>query len=493
MSRYKNSGYSEGGASLTKKSLKAWLPQSFSSKSDLDANLNLLRSRSKDLILNSPVGRAAINTSCTGAISTGLKLYPRLKTDILKISAEEAREWARKTKNEFELWAGNVQCDFSRRNNFYELQTIAYKSYLSDGDCFCIFRRRIGEIYTLKLQIIEAARVSNPIFSAQSGMFNSVEMPGVKKGSRIVNGIEVDKNGRLEAVWISNKIWNEPLSITEPVTKWQRVKIHGDLSGLLNVLHICADNRPDMYRGEPYLSPVIETLKNVLRYGDAELQAAIIRSFFTVFFMQTGNFDINEMLGKEEQEGCVDPSEYKLGPGMLNALPPGVTVDKIDNAASQNTFDAFTQSFLMQIGAGLNLPAEVILKKFTNSYSASKAALMQAEEEFRARRKCFIQDFCAPIYEQFLIEAISLGRIKAPGFFEDPLKRMAYLSADWRTETNHLLDSAKELQAAKMKIELGLSTREKESAELTGTDWYENVEALKVESAILPSRMEEEN
>ena len=485
MNQIKNSGYSETGASLTKKSLKSWRPTSYSSKSDLDANLNILRNRARELS-TTPIGRAAINTSCIGAISSGLRLYPRINTDILKVSPEFAREWARTTKNEFEMWAGNVQCDFARRNNFYEIQTCLYKSYLRDGDAFCLFRRRLGETYTLKLQMIEAGRVSNPIYNA-TGMFNNVEMAGVRKGSRIVNGIEVDRNGRLEAVWISNKIWDEPLSITQPTTTWQRVKVHGDLSGLLNVLHICADNRPDMYRGEPYLAPVIETLKNVLRYGDAELQSAIIKSFFSLFFVQPEqNHDINNIITNSDDDSpCVDPTEYKLAPGTLNALPRGVDVKSVESDNAQDTFESFTNSFIAQVGAALNIPYELLIKKFQSSYSASKAALLQAEEEFRARRECFIQDFCKPVYEQFLIEAISIGRINAPGFFEDPLKRMAWLGCDFRTESNHLLDPVKELQAAKLKIELGLSTHEHEAATVCGTNWLQNIEDLKIEKKLL--------
>ena len=487
--KYINSGYSDGGASITKKTLKAWRPTHYSAKSDIDANIKILRSRAADLAMNSPLGKAAIITNCTGTIGAGLRLYPKIKTDILDVSADFARKWARHVKNEFELWAGSVQCDFQRRNNFYELQTIAYKSMLVEGDSFCIFRRRKGDPYTLKLQLIEAGRVSNPVFQPTTAIYSNVEMAGVKKGSRIVNGVEVDKDGRLDAIWISNKIWDEPLSITQPETHWQRVKVHGDLSGLLNVLHICQDNRPDQYRGEPYLSPVIEMLKNVLRYGDAELQSAIIKSFFSVFFIQPeSNHTLNQMLGKSEEsdepQACVDPTEYKLGAGTLNALPRGVDVKSIDNANAQDTFNDFVSHFVRQIGAGLNLPAEVLLKSFQNSYSASKAALLQAEEEFRQRRQGFIQDFCKPIYEQFMMEAIATGRIDAPGFFENPLKRMAWLNADFRTETNHLLDAVKEVQAAKLKIELGLSTYEKEAAELTGTDYFENIAQINEEKKL---------
>ena len=484
--KYRNSGYSEGGASRKNKSLKLWNPQHYSAKSDIDLNLKTLRDRAADLVMNSPIGAASLKTQLTGVISSGLKIFPRIKAEELGLSAEEARAWNRKTKQEFELWAADLSCDFYGRNNFYELQRIAYANELTDGDCFCLFRRRVprgDNPYSLKLQLIEAQRVSNP-----NGYSIGVECAGKKKGSRIVNGIEVDKSGIMQAIWVSNRIWDE-LNTLNSELSWQRVKFQGEKSGLRNILHLCYDLRIEQFRGEPYLSPVIETIKNLSRYADAELTSAIIKAFFALFFEQDeGNFDLNQM-GFEKNEPCLDVDEYKAESGSEVALPRGVKVKSITNASAQSTFESFTTQFIQQISAALNLPAELLLKRFQSSYSASKAALLQAQEEFRQRRLAFVQDFCQPIYENFLIEAVALGRIEAAGFFDDAVKRRQWSSADWRTETSHLLDPLKEVQASQLKLALGLSTYEKEAAELTGTDFFENAESLKLESILL-GRME---
>ena len=401
------------------------------------------------------------------------------------MTAERARAWNRKTKQEFELWANELSCDFYGRNNFYELQRIAYANELTDGDCFCLFRRRVprgDNPYSLKLQLIEAQRVSNP------NGFYGVESAGKKRGSRIVNGIEVDKSGVMQAIWVSNRIWDE-LNTVNAELNWQRVKFCGEKSGLRNILHLCYDTRIEQFRGEPYLSPVIETIKNVSRYADAELTSAIIKAFFALFYTQDeSNFDLNE-IGLEKNSPCIDVDEYKASSGSVTALPRGVKVQAI-SPTCQSSFDPFVNSFITQICSGLGLPREVVLKSFQASYSASKAALLMAQDEFRQRRLAFIQDFCAPIYENFLIEAVALGRIDAPGFFDDPVRRRQWSAADWRTETSHLLDPTKELQASQMKINLGLSTYEKEAAELCGTDYFENAEALKLERELLPTPVE---
>lgn len=484
--KYKNSGHSEGGANLTKPTLKEWRPRHYSAKSDIDLNLRLLRDRASDLVTNSPLGAAAIQTELTGVVGAGLRVFPQPKYKELGLSAEQAREWSRRTKLEFELWANNLDADFQRRNNFYELQRVAFCSYLTDGDAFCIFKRRFrkGQPYTLRLHIIEAQRVSNPL-TGNMGI-SPVEM--IYGDNRIINGIEVDKSGRMVAVWVSSRIWNEPLSLQDDL-KWTRIKIFGRESGERNILHVCYDLRADMYRGAPFLSPVIETLKQVSRYSEAELVSAVIKSFFSIFFIQpAGNFDLNEILPANAP--VVDVREYKLGSGTISALPRGVDVKAVENNNAQSTFDPFVTHFTRQIASALNLPQEILVKQFQASYSASRAAMLQAQDEFRQRRLSFVNDFCQPIYENFLIEAVSTGRINAPGFFDDALKRYCWSSADWRNEQTHSLDPVKEVNAAMLRIQAGLSTRAKETADLIGADFYENLEQLAIEQKLMAGVIE---
>lgn len=485
-----NSGYSHGGASFEKNTLKSWLPQHYSATADIDYNLATLRARSADLAMNSPLGAAAVSTMTLGTLSSGLKLYPKPKFKELGLTAEQAREWSRKVALEFDFWASSCHCDWLRRNNFYELQQILFTNYLVDGDAFVLFKRRFATEecpYSLRLQAIEAARVSNPQGSGKMAI-SPVEMTGTRSGGRIVNGVEVDRNGRLIAIWVSNKIWNEPTTL-EPTLKWARVQVYGRATGCRNVLQICKDARADQFRGVPFLAPVIETLKQVARYADAELTASIIKTFFAIFFTQPlgGNLDFNDILpdNSDPARPVVDVTEYKLGSGVLSALPRGVDVKAIDRSNAQDSFDAFTTAFVKFTGAALGLPYEVLLKNFQASYSASKAALQQAEEEFRQRRNAFIVDFCQPVYEMFLAEAVALGRIQAPGFFADPLKRYCWTRCDFRTETAHLLDPVKEMTAAEKRIEFGLSTREREAAQLCGTDFAENIEQLAIENQLL--------
>lgn len=92
------------------------------------------------------------------------------------------------------------------------------------------------------------------------------------------------------------------------------------------------------------------------------------------------------------------------------------------------------------------------------------------------RRSWLISSFCQPIYEEWLSDAVSSGRIEAKGFFDDPVIRKAWCGADWFGDSQGQLDPLKEANAAKIRVEEGFSTREREAAELTGMK-YEVIES----------------
>lgn len=167
-----NSGYSEGGASRSRSTLRGYNPLKSSTKADVDVNLATLRNRSADLVCNSPLGSSAINTSRSNVIGAGLKVSPKIDYRLLGLTAEEAKEWQRQAFREFNLWANSTACDLYRKNNFFDMQDIAYMSYLVDGDGWAAikYRRPVPDNpYCLRVQLFEASRVCNPNSSGSYG------------------------------------------------------------------------------------------------------------------------------------------------------------------------------------------------------------------------------------------------------------------------------------------------------------------------------------
>lgn len=468
-----NSGYGEYGANAVKKALAGYLAGGGSSKEDIENNIDTLRRRSRDLYMGgATMATGALKTMRTNVVGRGLKLKSKIDADALGLSDEEAKALELKIQREFSLWADGTACDLERLDNFYELQQLAFLNWLLSGDVIALLptTKRANMPYDLRVQLIEADRISTP--------------PNKQHDSNITQGVEVNKNGEVVAYHISAHHPYGMIDINHPY-KWVRVKAYGEKTGRRNVLHIMNRERIGQRRGVPLLAPVIADLKQVGRYTEAELTAAVISSYFTIFIEKeadTGDAPIGEAIPLEQQIDTEDDTSIEIAPGAVYDLGAGEKANAVAPGRPNTAFDGFIKAMAMQIGAALEIPYELLMKSFQASYSASRGALLEAWKMFKMYREWLAADFCQPIYEEWLAEAVAKGRISAPGFFSDPIIRKAYSGADWNGPAQGLLNPVQEVTAAVTRIDNGLSSRSREAMEINGSDFNDNVRELKAEN-----------
>jgi lambda family phage portal protein len=453
------------GASRARAALAGWNPvQGTSADEDNRYDLPTLRARSRDLVRSSPLAGGAIGTVVSNVVGTGLSLDPTPDFELLGINEEDAEAWEETVEREFRLWAESSDCDITRTQNFYGLQSLAFRAALESGDVLVLTPnvRRPGATYATALQLIEADRVCNP------GL--------VMDNKLIMGGIERDQYGAPLAYHIASDYPVGFMTSRANLT-WTRVPAFGGKSGRRSALHLFDKTRPGQSRGVPYLANVIEPLKQLDRYSDAELQAAVISGAFAVFVkMDPTAFgdlfgDNDDYLSAAKSWDGALPTGSLGGPGNAINLLPGESVETANPGRPNAQFDPFVQAVLRQIGVGLGLPFEVLIKHFTASYSAARAALLDAWRFFRGRRDWLATQFCQPLYEIWLDEAVASGRVVAPGYFADPAIRRAWSRAAWVGDGPGSIDPVKEVLAAKERVALGISTRANESIMYDGVDW----------------------
>ena len=469
-----DSGYSHYGASRTKKSMAGWMYAGGSAREDINDNLNVLRQRSRDLYMGVPLATGSIKTMRSNVVGQGLKLKPMIDGDALGLTPEETKSLEKQIEREWAVWANCPDCDMNRLDNFYELQQLAFSNWLMSGDCLALLpvKPRINQPYDLRINLIEADRLCSPNY------YDTID-------NRIVGGVEQDKDGEVIAYHIAK---HHPLSSEGYKTEWVRVKAYGEKTGRKNVLHMMCRERIGQRRGVPFLAPVIESLKQLGRYTDAELIAAVISGMFTIFIEKEGSSTdspIGSVIPEEDQIDQEDDSTIELAPGVVVDLNEGEKAHDVNPGRPNSNFGGFVEAIIQQIGAALEIPYELLVKRFNASFTASEGALEEAWKMFRMYRGWLAQDFCQPIYEEWLAEAVAKGRIHAPGFFEDKLIHDAYCNAEWNGPARGLLDPVKEVNAAEKRVQCGFSTRAKETTEITGGDYYSNVEQLKREEEAL--------
>ena len=212
--------------------------------------------------------------------------------------------------------------------------------------------------------------------------------------------------------------------------------------------------------------------------------AAVIESFFTAFVKteaSTEDMPFNELNEETEREPR-NPNDYNMGPGQVNIMNPGEDVVFAEPKHPNGSFDKFAEAISSQVGAALEIPADLLLKKFNASYSASRAALLEAWKAFKMRREWLADDFCRPLYEVWMSEAVARSRIYAPGFFTNPAIHAAYLGSEWLGPSQGQLDPVKEITAEILACSEGFSTHEQSTIRLNGGQWDSNVEQLQREN-----------
>lgn len=442
-------------------------------------DLQTLREESQNMIRNSPIAAGAIKTNVTKVIGTGLKVKSAIDRELLRLTDEQAEAWEHQAEREFKLATETREIDIERQLPFSLLQGLAFLKVLEDGDVLVNMPRlkRPGSPYNLKLQLIEAARLCNKDSVTDSPLLTA----GIKKDA---NGAPIEYQICNQHPG-SNRYWRERKNIT-----WTSIKAFGERTGDPLCLHLFDKARPGQTRGVPYLAPVVEQIKQLGRYTDAEIMAAVVSGMLTVFVTsESGQAQLGPAPTQANPSGDAslqhDTTGMELGYGSVVGLLPGEKVESVNPGRPNPAFDPFMQAILRQIGVALELPFELLIKHFTASYSAARAAMLEAWSYFNRRRHWLVMQLCQPVYEAVITEAVATGRLQAPGFFTDPLIRRAWLGSSWLGDAAGQIDPLKEINAAAGRVELCITTLDEESRKLTGTPWEDKLPEIIKERRLL--------
>lgn len=440
--------------------LQSWFAANQSPEDEQRWDRDYLLARATDLERNDPLAGGTISEMVLSVVGTGLSVRPEPQRRLLGWSQDQTVDWAETTKQSFALWAENpIECDLARRRNFYQQQVLGYRTVQSRGDVFGLLPRKInpGGAWKLKVQLLEGDRVSTP--------------RGKSEDDRLSQGIEIDPaTGSQVRIWICAKHPSRATSAED----WSPRNVWGT-DGRRQVLHLMHEHRIDLRRGYPLLAPVILPLKQMSRLSESELAASVVSSFFAVVIKKTGTSGGLLNVKKDEKGNGFT----NLGPAIVAELNPGEDIQNVNPTRPNGAFDPFWRSLVGQISMRVGIPPEVLLKKFESSYTAARAALLQFWKFVTVERENLLApDFCQPIYDAWLAEAVATGQVKAPGFFANPLIRAAYSSARWVGDNPPILDPLKEVLSSEEMVDYGFSDYEEQAMRLTGGDWENTHERL---------------
>lgn len=471
------SGYE--AAKRQRASVRNFNPRARTADEDVLPGLDTLRGQSREMMMNTPLARGAVQTVVTNVVGTGLRLSSQPdRTGLLAAGAateEQIGEFADAAQREWRLFNRKEFCDTDMCLTLRQMQELTYRTRKVSGDCFvAVVQGNQGSPFDFALQLIEADRVSNPNRRADS--------------DTIAGGIEYDARRKPVAVHVAE------LSRTGTgPTNWRRLPMRAP-DGSPRVLHLLHRERIGQSRGVPYIAPVIGLLKDLSRASEAELTATVLNSMIAILGKSpTGASPLKaEAESAGAGSGGASPglsrTDIDLEPGLIiEGFNTDETIESFSPDRPNANFDPFFQAMARQIGVALELPFEVLIKHFTASYSAARAALLQAWAFFRVEREAVAREFCQPVYELVLHNAVLRGRIAASGFLTDAAVRDCWVGSRWTGPGMGQIQPQAEIKAAREAVEARLASRTRMAAEIFGDDWEDTETELQWEDGRIAS------
>lgn len=446
-----------------------WMPRAGSPDSDSLADLEPIRSRTRDLARNAPLVAGALETKLECIIGPGLVPHPRLDAKFLGLTPEQAADTRAQMLRLFWHVAGGTRLDIRNRKTFAQMSISVLQSVMTDGDHG--YRRRFkvrpGDLLGLKVQQIEADRITNPDSRLDTDTLRE--------------GVALDDDGAHIGYWVADRHPGEMLT-TARRPKWSYQPAFDDAGQLMRLVD---DSRRDgQTRGVSMLAPIVEAVKQLTRFGGAELDAAVVTSFISLLVkskspglgLQSMGIGSNPasvgLLGGPASASGV--KQVELAPAAILQLMNDEEVTPFNPQRPNSGFESFFRAWCSIIGVAIGLPHELLIKHFTSSFSASRGAMLEAWRHFKTKRSTIVVDqWAQPIWEWILDEGVARGYIDAPGYFDDPFIRAEYTSCQWTGPIMGQLNPQQEMAAVQARLDSLLTTHEEERAELTGGEEWD--------------------
>ena len=435
-----------------------------------------LRKRSSQLFNDNLYARGLIRRLVTNEINTGLTPESSPDEDIIGVPVDSLNAWTELVETRFGVWAKNPRlCDFKRRDTYGALQRNARAEALISGDVLFVLRQ--SPVTKLpSIQLVSGDKVQNPFNVNQN----------VRKGHRIIHGVELNALGRVVAHWVQQDDGSS-----------KRIPAFGEKSGRrISWLVYGTDKRLDDVRGQPLLSLMLQSLKEIDRYRDSTQRKAVLNSIIAMYLKKTedkmSTLPVTGGAVRRDQVTTTDSDGATRSFDIANQIP-GVVMEELQTGeepvpiGGQGTdlnFGLFEETIMATVAWGHEVPPEILRLAFSNNYSASQAAINEFKIYLNKVWSGWGEEANTPVFVEWLIAETLLGKIQSPGFLQawrDPLQYDvfgAWTTVEWYGSIKPSTDMLKQAKGSQLLTKNGWSTNAREARATTGTKFSKNVKRL---------------
>lgn len=485
-----NGGYE--GAASTSRELATWRPSLRSPDLDINSDKANIDARARDMARNDGYATGAVAAHRDSIVGGQYVLNAQPDWRALGVDKKWAEEFQSIVEPKFSLWAESPENwpDASRRNTFTGLVRLAVGTSVLTGEVLATaewlrsnYTRRP---YSTAIQMVDPDRLSNPDNRSDTKFLR--------------RGIERDMFGAPNAFWFRT---NHPSEGWEDGGQWTWRRVAARKPwGRAQVIHIFEQLRPDQSRGVAEMAAVLKQMRMTSKFQDVALQNAVLNATYAatieselpaeVIWEQMAGGDSKAMTAYLDQLAAFTggAKSLHLDGVKIPHLFPGTKLNFQRSAVPEGAGEAFEESLLRKIAAGLGLSYEEFSRDYSKSnYSSARASMLHTYKSMQAKKKMVADRFATAVYALWLEEAINMGEVPmppgaGPDFFYQGLNKEALIRCEWIGASRGQIDELKETQAAVLRISAGLSTYEKEMSK-NGDDFRRVFEQRKREEEMI--------
>ncbi len=421
----------------------------YTASDSLDTELELygeretIRDRARGARHNVSIASAVVDAYQLHVVGTGIKPQVKVRAEILGITREQARQFARVAESVWERWA---KCsDITRRLSFYRQQRLALASLIESGEILSV--PAMAPVRG-RLDLERRCELIDPIQLTQPGS----RMP--TKSFRA--GIEFDAQGLPIRYHILRTDPTDLLARQRPENFSVIDAYDGD--GRPRVIHIFDPLGTGQSRGVSKLHAVLRTINRYGRFTKAEEVAQHMAACIGLI-IKTPHQSVTAFStgGTDSESGHASAG---LSPGMIKTLPAGFDAMPFtpDRNISNNAVP-YIEHLQREIAMGVGLSYGTITRDYSKSnFSNTKAEIQHDLVVIDIYRAMMAEGFCQPYFELVMEEAWAKGML--PDFVEDfPERLHDWCRVKWiGTPGRRWLDPVKDAQSAQLGVELGVDS-----------------------------------
>lgn len=401
----------------------------------LNGTYGMLAERSATLYHTYGPVRGAINKQVDYAVGPGLVFRSQPDWKTLGMTKESAKDWGKDFQK--------IVHAYFQRLNFYEKQSVLFRSALYGGDSLLFFEKKDGLITDL----IETGN-------------NQIDWSYNEKDYTL--GIKHDDYLRRQGIRQTN---GTDLSFIDP-------------AGDQNVIQFYLKELGRQLRGYPLAYAIINLARNDDTHTDAITHRAVMESIMIGMFESDGT-DFNQQTknmaeGFKKKKG--QPTEggvlskignaFNLGSGNFYTGKKGEKMTFTDLKTPSNAFGPFKEWIWNYVAAATGTPPEVMMSKYSTSFTAHKGALNDFVKSYMKKRKTFERTVLNIVVREIAKDAIQQGYISAPGFFDGGwMTQQAYLQGMYLGPIPGHINPIVEVKAEAEEVKQGFDLRSNKAAQ----------------------------